>query len=130
MDSQRNNVRIIETDSKLKKLSTKIKPVMKRIVKSTAVVCVSLTVNSLGAVANETCNKAGAVAKAAKSAKSSSRKMKRAAEIGSALIVCTNADVGVEDVITNKGSKPFMLIICGLVFVCGLMCGKEICDGG
>ena len=130
MNSKKEIVGPTKNDGKFKKLSTKIKPVIKRVAKGAAVICVSVTINSLGAVANETCNKAGVVAKAAKSAKSSSKTMKRAAEIGSALIVCTNAGVGVEDVVTNKCSKPFMLIVFGMVFVCGLICGNELSEGG
>ena len=112
-----------------RKLSNKIKPVVKRLAKGAAVICVSLAVNSLSAVANETYNKAGVVAKSAKSAKSSSKMAKRAAEIGSAIFVCTNAGLGAEDaIVTSTLSKPYKLVIFGFVFVCGFLCGKGLCE--
>ena len=129
MKTSESELEQIETEGKLRRAVTKLKPVIKRVAKGTAVVCVSLTVNSLGAVANETCNKAGVVAKAAKSAKSTSRRMKKAAEIGTAIVVCTNAGAGVEDIVNNQLSKPYKLIIMGTIFVCGLICGNKLCEG-
>lgn len=133
MKSRRNRIEPIGVEGSLKKVSMRAKPVMKRIAKGAAVICVSLTVNSLGAVANETINKAGVAAKAAKSAKSSSKMAKKAADIGSALLVCANARVGAENaaeaVAAGKGSKPFIFIVFGVVWVCGLMCGRAIYEG-
>ena len=86
-----------------------------------------MTINSLGAVADETCKQAGVAVKAAKSAKSSSKAMKKAAEIGSALIVCTNGAVGVDEVVNHKVSKPFTLIVFGVVLVCGIIIGGKTC---
>ena len=130
MNTKRNDFGPIETDGKLKKTLTRIKPVAKRIAKCTAIICVSLTISSLGAVANETCNKAGAAAKAAKSAKSSSKTLNKAAKIGSAIIVCANAGAGAEDIVTNQLSKPYKLLIMGTVFICGLMCGQTLREDG
>ena len=119
----------IVTGGEFRRVSTKIKPIIKRVAKSAAVVCVSLTVGSLGAAAKENLNKANTVTKVAKSAKSSSKKAKRAVEIGSALIVCANAGSGaVEEVVSNDGSKVFKIILFGVIWFCGLMCGKEICE--
>ena len=120
----------IESNSKIKKAMIGIKPVVKRIAKGTVITCVSLTMCSLGATANETYNKAGVIAKAAKSAKSSPRRMKKAAEIGTAIMVCANAGAGAEDLVTNQLSKPYKIIIMGTVFICGLICGNKLCEGG
>jgi hypothetical protein len=116
-----------EAESRIRKIISKAKPIAKRIARGATVVGVSLTLNSLSAVASETYNKASSIAKTAKSAKSATKTAKRAAEIGSTLFVCTNAGVGAEDIINNKVSKPFMVLVLGMIWVCGFMYCENIC---
>lgn len=117
------------TGSKFGIVSAKIKPIAKRVAKSAAVVCVSLTAGSLSAVAKENLDKAKTVAKAAKSAKTSGKRMKRVAEVGSALFFCANAGQGaVEEVVSNNGSKVFKVVLFGVIWFCGFYCGKESCE--
>ena len=122
-----NFFELTNVGDKFRKLSNRARPVVKRVLKGVAIIGVSLTINSLGAVADETCKQAGVAVKAAKSAKSSSKAMKKAAEIGSALIVCTNGAVGVDEVVNHKVSKPFTLIVFGVVLVCGIIIGGKTC---
>lgn len=115
---------------KFNKLSNKIKPLIKRVAKGAAIICVSLAISSLGAAAEETRNKTGVIAGIAKSAKSPSRTMKYAASVSSTLIACKEKGVDVEDAVTNKIQRSVVTTIACMVFAFGLMWVKEIYEGG